>query len=292
MRINVRAEFDHAIKQMEWGEVLDTLQVAIEDELGVTPNTPPSTQPPPVLSAELGFDIHPQPVGDAHDEVHGGCSSHHLGIATHGFEQPVTAAQTIQEGPLYRQAGVHSQGQHTLYPSSVSDHPGPSTTAYYHAAPPYTCDQAPAISFCESTGQNQIPLRLVNGELVYAYTFHHPDSAAPPAPTSMSKKRKRRYDKPQDDDRPYVKKPLNAFMLFMKEQRQNVVAEINNRNNATVNSVLGQRWASLSNKEKHRFYEKAEKERLLHAKQNPGWSSSNNYVGKKEEEAKAEGSDG
>ncbi|KAK2919441.1 hypothetical protein Q8A73_003812 [Channa argus] len=279
MRIDVRAEFDRAVKQMEWEEVLDTLQAVIEDELGVTPNTPPSTPAPPALTTELGCDIHPQPVDDVH-EAHSGCSPHHLGIAPDSFEQPMTAAQSImQTGPLSCEADVHSQGEHTLYQSAVNDHPKPSTPTHCPAAPQDT-NNAPAISFFESTGQNLVPLQLLNGEVVYAYTLHHPDSAATPAPNPMSKKRKTKYNKPQNDDQPYIKKPLNAFMLFMKEHRQNVVAEINIRDNATVNTILGHRWASLSKKEKQIFYEKAEEERLLHSRQNPGWSSSNNY-GKK-----------
>ncbi|MGL4878543.1 hypothetical protein [Paraclostridium dentum] len=34
---------------------------------------------------------------------------------------------------------------------------------------------------------------------------------------------------------------MNAFMLFMREQRQNVVAEIKLRDNAAVNTILGHR---------------------------------------------------
>ncbi|KAK2899934.1 hypothetical protein Q8A73_013063 [Channa argus] len=281
MRIDIREEFDRTVKQIEWVEVLDTLQAVIEDALGVTPNTSPSTPPPPALPTELGFDILPQPVGDVH-EAPAWCSSYHLGIAPSSLEEPVTTAQTImQAGSLYGQEGVYSQGQHTLHQSAVNDHPGPPTAACYPAAPPHTNNNAPGISSYKSTGQNLVPLQLlqlVNGEMVYTYTLHHPDSAAPPVPTSMPKKTKRKYNKPQDNDQPYIKKPLNAFMLFMKEQRQSVVAEINIRDNAAVNTVLGQRWASLSSKEKNKFYEKAEEEKLLHARENPGWSSSNNYV--------------
>lgn len=40
---------------------------------------------------------------------------------------------------------------------------------------------------------------------------------------------------------PYVKKPPNAFMLYMKEQRPSVVAELVWSDNALVNRILGQR---------------------------------------------------
>ncbi|KAK2820395.1 hypothetical protein Q5P01_023354 [Channa striata] len=275
MRTDVRAEFDRVIKQMEWGEVLDTLQDVIGDALGVTPEPVPTTPPPPALPAELEHDIRFEAVGEVH-EVHVGCSSHHLGIAPHISDAP----NVMHTDPLYcQQAGVHSQEQHALYESAVYDHPGSTTAAYYPAAPPHTYNDTPLITVIENTAQNLVPLRLANGEVVYAYTLHS-NSAVPLVPSSILKKRKRKYNKPHDEDQPYIKKPLNAFMLFLKEQRQNVVAEIKIRDNATVNCILGQRWALLSQDEKAKYYEQAEKEKLLHAMQNPGWSSSDNY-GKK-----------
>ncbi|KAK2820396.1 hypothetical protein Q5P01_023355 [Channa striata] len=171
MSIDIRAEFDRVIKQMEWGEVLDTLQDVIGDALGVTPEPVPTTPPPPALPAELEHDIRFEAVGEVH-EVHVGCSSHHLGIAPHISDAP----NVMHTDPLYcQQAGVHSQEQHALYESAVYDHPGSTTAAYYPAAPPHT-------------------------------------------------------------------------------------------------------WALLSQEEKAKYYEQAEKEKLLYAMQNPGWSSSNNYV--------------
>ncbi|KAK2862626.1 hypothetical protein Q5P01_002159 [Channa striata] len=223
MRIGIRSEFDRAVKQVEWSEVLDTLQAAIEDVLGSPPNTPPPTPSPPlpVLPTELGRDICPQPVVNVHE--------------------------------AHEQAGVHSQGQ--FYNSRLR------FNSSYAAAPPHTLihlhslanDQAPVINFCEPV-PNLVPLQLLNGQLIYTFVFRHPGPVAPP---------------PLDADRPYVKKPLYAFMLFMREQRQ--------------------KWASLSDQERQRFYEKAEEEKLLHASQNPGWSSSR-PLRHKEEEAKVEDS--
>ena len=43
-----------------------------------------------------------------------------------------------------------------------------------------------------------------------------------------------------DDDRPYVKKPPNAFMLFIREQRDNVDPELKKQGSAAVNVFLGQ----------------------------------------------------
>ena len=41
--------------------------------------------------------------------------------------------------------------------------------------------------------------------------------------------------------RPAVKKPLNAFMLFMKEMRQTVIEECTLKESAAINQILGRR---------------------------------------------------
>ena len=40
---------------------------------------------------------------------------------------------------------------------------------------------------------------------------------------------------------PHIKKPLNAFMLYMKEQRAKVVAECTLKESAAINQILGKR---------------------------------------------------
>jgi len=40
---------------------------------------------------------------------------------------------------------------------------------------------------------------------------------------------------------PHVKKPLNAFMLFMKEMRQKVIDECTLKESAAINQVLGRK---------------------------------------------------
>ncbi|PIO37374.1 hypothetical protein AB205_0137990 [Aquarana catesbeiana] len=53
--------------------------------------------------------------------------------------------------------------------------------------------------------------------------------------------------KEQEPKRPHIKKPLNAFMLYMKEMRANVVAECTLKESAAINQILGRRiFASQS----------------------------------------------
>lgn len=89
-----------------------------------------------------------------------------------------------------------------------------------------------------------------------------------------------------DEKKPHIKKPLNAFMLYMREERPKVVAQCKVKESATINQILGQRWHSLSKEEQAKYYELARKERLLHSKLYPGWSARDNY-GKKKKRKRA-----
>ncbi|KAM5194782.1 lymphoid enhancer-binding factor 1 isoform 1-T1 [Mantella aurantiaca] len=87
--------------------------------------------------------------------------------------------------------------------------------------------------------------------------------------------------KEHEPKRPHIKKPLNAFMLYMKEMRANVVAECTLKESAAINQILGRRWHALSREEQAKYYELARKERQLHMQLYPGWSARDNYGKKK-----------
>lgn len=108
---------------------------------------------------------------------------------------------------------------------------------------------------------------------------------------------------------PYVKKPQNAFMLFMKEQRPNIAPELWRKGSGAVNAVLGKmvwliyicitnlikqfslwkfildvcaifcpQWKSLSKEEQSKYFVEAETERMLHKMEHPEWTNRENYV--------------
>ncbi|XP_014677775.1 PREDICTED: lymphoid enhancer-binding factor 1-like [Priapulus caudatus] len=71
----------------------------------------------------------------------------------------------------------------------------------------------------------------------------------------------------------HIKKPLNAFMLYMKEMRASVVAECTLKESAAINQILGRRWHALDNSEKAKYFALARRERELHMQLYPGWSA-------------------
>uniref|UniRef100_A0A8D8TK30 dTCF n=1 Tax=Cacopsylla melanoneura TaxID=428564 RepID=A0A8D8TK30_9HEMI len=85
-----------------------------------------------------------------------------------------------------------------------------------------------------------------------------------------------------DKKKPHIKKPLNAFMLYMKEMRAKVVAECTLKESAAINQILGRRWHALGRDEQAKYYELARRERQLHMQLYPDWSSRANQTrGKK-----------
>lgn len=64
--------------------------------------------------------------------------------------------------------------------------------------------------------------------------------------------------------RVHIKKPLNAFMLFMKEMRPKIQEECTLKESAAINQILGKKWHELSKPEQSKYYELARKEKEIH----------------------------
>ncbi|XP_025835966.1 protein pangolin, isoforms A/H/I/S isoform X5 [Agrilus planipennis] len=93
--------------------------------------------------------------------------------------------------------------------------------------------------------------------------------------------------------KPHIKKPLNAFMLYMKEMRAKVVAECTLKESAAINQILGRRWHALGREEQAKYYELARRERQLHMQLYPDWSSRANATSRgKKRKRKQDPNDG
>lgn len=130
-------------------------------------------------------------------------------------------------------------------------------------------------------GMNHQGMHQMNNPLHQNQQNHHykQEHLAAPVPHVIVKEKSKK---------PHVKKPLNAFMLFMKEQRAAVVADCTLRESAAINQILGRKWHELERTEQAKYYEKARLERLEHMKNNPGWSARDNYGLKKKRRRKRE----
>ncbi|XP_036335049.1 uncharacterized protein LOC118745624 isoform X2 [Rhagoletis pomonella] len=98
-------------------------------------------------------------------------------------------------------------------------------------------------------------------------------------------------DNSNEKKKPHIKKPLNAFMLYMKEMRAKVVAECTLKESAAINQILGRRWHALGREEQAKYYELARRERQLHMQMYPDWSSRTNTSRGKKRKRKQDTSD-
>jgi len=72
-------------------------------------------------------------------------------------------------------------------------------------------------------------------------------------------------------DEEKVRRPMNAFMIFSHYERKKIVEDQPNIHNAEVSKRLGKRWKELNGPEKHPYIQEAERLRLLHIQEYPGY---------------------
>uniref|UniRef100_A0A7N5ZVZ1 HMG box domain-containing protein n=1 Tax=Anabas testudineus TaxID=64144 RepID=A0A7N5ZVZ1_ANATE len=223
-----------------------------------SPGTPPSHLSPEILDPKTGIPRtpHPSELSPYYPLSPGavGSIAHPLGwlmpqqgqpmysIPPGGFRHPYPA--------LAMNASMSSLVSSRFSPHMVT----PPPHSLHQTGIPHPAIVSPAIKQ-EPSGDNISP------------SMHARKSPVPP--------------KKEEDKKPHIKKPLNAFMLYMKEMRAKVVAECTLKESAAINQILGRRWHSLSREEQAKYYELARKERQLHSQLYPGWSARDNYRKKK-----------
>uniref|UniRef100_A0A914Q293 dTCF n=1 Tax=Panagrolaimus davidi TaxID=227884 RepID=A0A914Q293_9BILA len=129
---------------------------------------------------------------------------------------------------------------------------------------------------------NQFKPPDVFSQLPSSSTATDPATGGPIRSTPKSSKENRRLikEEKQQNQKPLIKKPLNAYMIFMKDNRQKVLEEDGNasKQSAEINAILGKRWQQLPEEEQKIYFEKANKEKEEHARKYPGWSARDNYA--------------
>nr|XP_033709066.1 transcription factor 7 isoform X6 [Tursiops truncatus] len=178
-------------------------------------------------------------------------------------------------------SGSMGQLPHTVsWPSPPLYPLSPSCGYRQHFPAPTAAPGAPYPRFTHP------PLMLGSGVPGHPAAIPHP-AIVPPSgkqelqPYDRSLKTQAESKAEKEAKKPTIKKPLNAFMLYMKEMRAKVIAECTLKESAAINQILGRRWHALSREEQAKYYELARKERQLHMQLYPGWSARDNYGKKK-----------
>ncbi|XP_061596508.1 transcription factor 7 isoform X10 [Cololabis saira] len=161
--------------------------------------------------------------------------------------------------------------------TGVHRHQSQDLSGYYSLSPGGVSQITPSMSW--------FPHSLMLGPSgMHPTGIPHPAIVPPSGKQEHEHYDRNMYVKPQmetkrekEPKKPVIKKPLNAFMLYMKEMRAKVIAECTLKESAAINQILGRRWHALTREEQAKYYELARKERQLHMQLYPTWSARDNY---------------